>query len=267
MGRKKVVDPYDFAALRALSNDNFQYVDKVRTPAQIQAIVTNRLANMERNGEYVSHWFRQSVNELTNGTYEKILGYQRTHIRKVVWEADPSIAALHEKAVMDWYNATPEAQEIYKIVAPKLNYMKLNTIEKDGSGQEYTSHKWIQGDEIKALGLDVAPLNADNVIHVFDTSEGRKELELRRRQPYMEGDVVVLRIPYHGHWDYDPHRTKPRGEARYGSVMSVDTDEVQNWRAGKGSRLINVVWFGKEGAVEKVPEKIIKLESRKGRQV
>jgi hypothetical protein len=267
MGRKKVIDPYDFSDLKALSNDDYRFVEKVKTKDEITAIANRIYDAMLKRGDFVGNWLTNNIADLRIKGYDGVLGYQRTHIRRMVWEDDTSLETAYHKTVMEWYNKRPEAQEIYKKVVPTLNWFAHSITEKDTEGNEYKSNKYLNTEQIKQLGLHENPLNASNVLSLFEGSEARKEIELRRRQPYMEGDVVLLRKPFHGHWDHDPHRTKPVGEARYGSVMSVDLEEIDGWRGTKGSRLINVVWFGKDGGISKVPEKIIKLESRKGRQV
>jgi hypothetical protein len=267
MGRKKIVDPYDFSEfVKKYRNDDSLFVEKVMKPEDIIDAAHKEMVRRIAANEHVGHWISRAITDAKTDGWDKLANYTKSHIRGLVWESVPTIKAEWEKQVLEWYNNTPAASEIYKEVAPSIHYWNIEVEEVDGQGKKYRSSRWIQTDEVKQLGIDVAPICANHVLFLLDSSEGRKALELKRRQIYEEGDVIVLRTPYMGHWDHDPHRTKPRDEPRYGSVMSVDSNETSGWRGTRGSRIINVVWFGKEGAISKVPEKIIKLESRKGRK-
>lgn len=108
---------------------------------------------------------------------------------------------------------------------------------------------------------------------VYDSHEAKKMRELARETPYLEGDLVLLRTPYIGHREVDPYYIHPYSKAaqegqstpdksqpRVATVIAV-TEEIESWRASKGSKVLKVVWIGQEDIVN-VQEKYVKWHMR-----
>lgn len=266
MGRKKAIDPYDFKEkLKEFDNSHLDFVTKVLTPEQIIANTEKAFEEKVKQGKYVNDHAKMALNVAKTEGYSKLLGYQQQYLNRYSWNSH--MRKEYSRRIMDWYASSPEAQEIYRDAAKTLTWFNVLEIDVDEAGNEHENWKYITAMEAHARGLHEKPIDGYNVMYVLQSSEGRKAQELKRYQPFMEGDIVLLRTPYHRHWDHDPHRLQEAGIPRYGTVMGTETGETDNWRSTRGSRLVQVVWFGKDGQAQKVPEKIIKLESRKGRQV
>jgi hypothetical protein len=167
---------------------------------------------------------------------------------------------------MKWYASHEGIQEVYKAVAKSRYYW-----HKDNFATEYGyNNNRLEGQELIDSGVLDTPRDYMDIINVLSNNDARSHIEKNREQVFIEGDLVVLRTPYVGRWDYDPTvrsgENKPHDEPRYGTVMEQGTGNLLSWRGAKGSRQVSVLWFGKDEITE-VPEKIIKLESRKGRAI
>jgi len=106
---------------------------------------------------------------------------------------------------------------------------------------------------------------------VYEDSAAKKMREVARETPYLEGDLVLLRKPYIGHRDIDPYWVNPylgTGEVtpdkdtpRIATVIGVTDEVTKSWRVSKGSKIIKVVWIGKED-IQNVEERYIKWHMR-----
>lgn len=108
---------------------------------------------------------------------------------------------------------------------------------------------------------------------VCDGTEAARFMEINRDTPFEAGDLVRLRDPFVYHSEFDPlyassyevyNNMKPptpdRETVRLATVMKV-TSDTRRYYASKGSKLIEVMWFGQEGTVH-VPEKVLKWMER-----
>lgn len=181
-----------------------------------------------------------------------------------IWPMTAEFRELNGKFLAE-YDSREDMQEFYTSIAESVGYF-CDVI--DG----YTN--WNRDDVVKidAGGFRNRPASYAMYNYFLESASGRKMVELARETPYEEGDLVVLRLPFVGHPDWDPEwvplykqhhegKVQPGREvARMGMLMEV-TEKVNAYRASKGSKLMKVLWFGKEDAVY-IPENKIKFHER-----
>lgn len=113
-------------------------------------------------------------------------------------------------------------------------------------------------------GYDKRPSCFSMYLNVINGTEAGQKIELARPTPYQEGDLVLLRKASVGRRYVDPlfaWRASPDSSVdRIGTVMLV-TEKTPHWRGGKGSKIISVLWFGKDEAVN-VEERHLKWHER-----
>lgn len=170
------------------------------------------------------------------------------------------------------YDEREDLQEFYKRFYSHTRYID------DRWGNSWNTSGYSPPDEqekVKQFRDKYAerPLDFTMFEVVAGQHEAARWREVNRETPFQPGDLVRLRDPYVGHDDYDPlyvsrydilhngkQPTPDKETPRIGTVMKV-TEETRRYRAGKGSKLIEVLWLGKEETVY-VQERIIKWEER-----
>jgi hypothetical protein len=252
MARTKKVSKFDFSGMPHL----YCPQDSIDLPREeLVKEVDTVLNDMRANNEYVSNYMVGYLDQLKVDELSKN-AYLVTWAKRTLWGAKNSrFQKEYNERFMKWYPTHEGAQELYKACVSSRWWWS------DGDGKNITV------DDAKAQGRFDAPRDVWDFISVYDSREGREYVETNREQVFEVGDVVVLRKPYVGSYDYDPHyrnEDMTRDDKRYGTIMEEGTGEFATRYHGKGSRSISVLWFGKSSVVT-VPEKILKFESRKGR--
>lgn len=181
-----------------------------------------------------------------------------------VWPYTEECAAINA-AFLQEYDSREDLQEMYRDSAQSSNYF---------NGLEIQTSTYYEGGiaAIEKGGYRERPADYAMFHHFYDTHTNRKRREVAREPLFQEGDLVVLRLPYVDHPDWDPMwvsryvqardnvKTPDKTVERIGMLTSI-TDKVGSYRGAKGSRLMKVLWFGKEDAVM-VQEKVIKFHER-----
>lgn len=259
---KKTLDPYDFSEFRHLS-DTDAFVEK-RYPTDLDVIAAAE-AYVKNAGPdaYLSSYTTRAITEARAvGNLSMVSNrWIRRNIREWAFDSDPANKASREAAIMAWFQSNEKAIEVYRYASPHVYWWEADVT--DGVNNHISSA------EATTRGYTANPRSSKDIERVLNTREATTYVELNRKQVYMEGDLVMLRKAYVGNYRYDPHwntQGMNPSDPRLGTVMGADASETQNYRGTKGSRLIKVLWFGKDGNWVNVPEKHIKLESRKGRK-
>ncbi|MBM3914107.1 MAG: hypothetical protein FJ351_06665 [Sphingomonadales bacterium] len=145
-----------------------------------------------------------------------------------------------------WYATHPDIQEVYKNAAPD-HYWWPHT---KGDG-------YISSEDAQANGWHDAPPNWQTFQRIWYGHAASKYREINREIKYDIGDMVQIRNPHVGSWRHDPCYNTDKGIARIGTVVEHNNELDRRSRAGKGSRLINVLWLN-TGETKAVAERLIK---------
>lgn len=166
--------------------------------------------------------------------------------------------AQYEQDLFAWFDSRDDIKEIYQ-------YGMRNTyqyIQRPGGSWVY------KGGDGWDTSWEERPVDAHMFWRVMGDWNVKKFREVKRESVFEEGDLIVLRKPHVGNWRYDPYydgsNTPDKLTDRIGTVMQMTEDVHRRSRAGKGSRLVNVLWIGSSD-IKGVPERIIKLHERKKR--
>ena len=191
-------------------------------------------------------------------------------LHQEAWRNSPHFKNVND-AFLAEYDSREDMQEIYKMFFAELQYTY------DASGKCYSRKSYNPESEGNKADANFFETYAERPkdYRVWECVVGhwnaKSYIEKNRETPFEEGDLVRLRDPYVSHPDHDPlwisryeqardGKTIPdRSNARIGTVMKV-TNNVP-WRASKGSKEIEILWFGKESTVN-VPEKVLKWMER-----
>jgi hypothetical protein len=198
-------------------------------------------------------------------------GYRMAGFVSLCFLASPEFDRINEEFLNE-YDSRQDLQEFYKKFYSHTSYID----DRWGNSWQTSAYSAPEEQErVKEFRSKYTdrPLDFTMFETITNQHEAARWREVNRDTPYQPGDLVRLRDPYAGHQDYDPmyvsrydilHNGKQpapdKATPRIGTVMKV-TDETRRWRAGKGSKLIEVLWFGKEETVY-VQERIIKWEER-----
>lgn len=185
---------------------------------------------------------------------------QANYLVRLVKEFTP-IFQKYEADFHAWYNSRPDIQEIYKW-AWTTNTSYFYVIHPDLA-------QWVyKGDTDWKPEWEQAPATSTMFWRVCGDWNVRKFIAVNRETPYSEGDLVLLRSPFVGNWDYDPlwerENMPDKTVPRIGTILEMTSEIHRNSRAGKGSRAVNVLWNGTTEA-KLVPERVLKLYERKRR--
>ena len=165
------------------------------------------------------------------------------------------------------YDSRADLQELYKTFLTKCHWMY------DAAGHCWSRSSY-HGDEAGVKFFEEyseRPKDYRCYSSVTETWEAKSYVETKRETPFQPGDLVRLRDPYVNHCDHDPlwlsrYQQHQQGveipskeTLRIGTVMKL-TDDMP-WRASRGSKQIDVLWFGKEDST-RVPEKVLKFHER-----
>lgn len=262
MARTKTKKRFDFSDCKVLNDDRALFKERYKNDSA--AVADMALKHLE--AEYPTledrtwHYkdmtrsiedFRASGNTILDKSWVA------RNVVNLAFKSDPANAKEVTDSFLAWYDATPDAQEVYKYIAAMTNWWwhhehgnRVNVIEAT------------------ALGYTQRPPTIDVFNRLVNSWEGQKYRELNREEEFQEGDLVVLRTPFIGNYRYDPHYNNKEYTSespRYATVVQANEGKIAGHRRGKGSRAITVIWFGKDGVPTTIGEKFIKHESRKGR--
>lgn len=183
---------------------------------------------------------------------------QINYLASLVKRATPEWAQ-HEQELLAWYDARPDVQEIWQYAMSQPYVYVLDA----GCGR-YVS----KGQPGWDVAWETRPRDSDMFWRQINDWNVKRFRIIKADSAFEEGDLVELRKPFLQDWRYDPlydgSRTPPPTDMRLGTVMQMTEEVHRRSRAGKGSRLVNVLWMGKT-EIEGVPERIIKLHERKRR--
>lgn len=264
MARTKKVKRYDFSGAKFLREPNLYVLECVKGDDVADLVLQIITANPGYDKYGYTHNYAQLAK--TNG-WASVSSYARNRLLGTLLENSPNIRDAFNKTIMEWYAGHEGVQEVYQVAAPSLySWSRDNFVSSFG----YYTDSWLSGSELISSGVLMQPRDYIDVSKVLSIREARTYIETNREQVFIEGDLVILRTPFVGRWDYDPTmragEVKPAEEPRYGTVMEQGTGTLLSQHGAKGSRQVSVLWFGKDEITE-VPEKIIKLECRKGRKI
>jgi len=186
------------------------------------------------------------------------------------FRASPLFDQMND-AFLAEYDSRADLQEVYQAHYKEL-YCYRDRWSKDVYNQGmYSYHTPPPGMETFIEDNKLRPSHFGLFLSVCDTHNARGFIEKNRPTPYEPGDLVKLRKPFIGHCDHDPYWISRYQMARDGSTMPDNTvdrigtvmkvTDITNWRGSKGSKIIEVLWAGKEDATS-VPEKVLKWEER-----
>lgn len=204
---------------------------------------------------------RHAVLDLTHAakTYSGFSDSQSNYLVRLVKQFTPE-HIKYEADFTAWYNSRPDIQEIYQWAF-------------SSGDRHYVTHPdtntWCwQEDSEWNKDWETAPANSDMFWRICGDWNVRKFIAVNRETVFSEGDLVLLRSPFVGNWDYDPiwdrQNMPDKTVPRIGTILEMTDNIHRNSRAGKGSRAVNVLW---NGATEPklVPERVLKLYERKRR--
>lgn len=204
--------------------------------------------------EKVSHVIKDMVQQYASKG--KLSDGQVNYLASLVKFHAPEYKQYNEE-MLAWYDSRPDIQEVYHYAMSQSYVYVVHPV----SGQ-YVS----EGGEGWDASWKTRPANANMFWRAVNDWNVKRFRVIKADSSFEEGDLVELRKPHIGDWRYDPFydgsKTPPPTDIRLGTVMQM-TEEVHNRsRAGKGSRLVNVLFLGKS-EVTGVPERLIKLHERK----
>lgn len=204
-----------------------------------------------------------TVNDLTHAAkvYSGFSDSQKNYLTRLVRTFTPE-GIQYEKDFHAWYNSRPDIQEIYHWAFSDTgaSYMYVQHPDK---------HTWCyKGDSEWDASWEQTPANSDMFWRICGDWNVRKFVAVNRETTYSEGDLVVLRTPYVGNWDYDPlwerQNMPDKTVLRVGTILEMTSNIHRNSRAGKGSRAVQVLWNGTTES-KLVPERVLKHLERKRR--
>lgn len=188
--------------------------------------------------------FRDSVSQFKQ-THGNITDSQRNTLLSLIAGISPQSNELDTK-FFAWYDSREDIKEMYKAVASKTWYMY------DRNGQYMNGHR------AKDNGYYDRPEGWRMFSLMLHQRPIREWIELHRPLVYDIGDMVVLRDKFVGMWRKDPCYSKVDNTlTRIGTVVEFKDSVHHRSRAGKGSRLVNVLWVN-TGETVAVAENTIK---------
>jgi hypothetical protein len=263
MAKAKTVKKFDFSGAKYLK-EPYLYVLELVKGDDVPDLVL-QLVNKKPEADKYGYNRSYAKTAKVDG-WDKTRNYSQNRMLEILLAHTPEYRNAYSDTIMKWYNGHEGAQEVYKTAAKSRYYWHRDNF---ADGGYYNSNR-LEGQDLLDSGVLLQPRDYVDIADVLYSREARTHIEVNREQIFIEGDLVVLRKPYVGRWDYDPTvrtgQNVPVEEPRYGTVMEQGTGNLLSWRGAKGSRQVSVLWFGKDEITE-VPEKIIKLECRKGRKV
>ena len=257
MPRQKKVQKFDFSGFKRWDQPVMAVKELFSNDKDVISAVRKYIDDSTAVNKEVDYWVRHNIDFAEKvGNFDNLREWQVTGMISPLYRDPKSQYRIEvDKKFFAWYDNHEGAQEVYKAVT-KEAYCYY----KPDDSYEYDLKNAPEGWRDR-------PECAYQFAKYVGTHEGRTYIEKNREQKFEEGDLVVLRKPFVGNYDYDPHYrndTMKPDDLRYGTVMAANTGEIHHHsRGGKGSRNINVMWFGKGGNIVAVPERVLKWESRK----
>lgn len=249
----------DMCVVRGSQKHNHYYgVREDGTPYTVKEYYDERFNRWEVNEDN----FRSVVK--SNWNLERCVEY--------AYFASPAFDEVNEQFLKE-YDEREDLQDFYKQFFNSSYWLH----DRYGNSLQVNQYSSTEEERSAAEALTERYRNRPETYLMFNTvtshHEAARYREVNRDTPYEPGDLVKLRDPYIGHDGHDPlwvsnfdviHRgatpTPGKEVERIGTVMKV-TSETRRWRSGKGSKLIEVLWFGKD-STEHVAEKVIKWHER-----
>lgn len=200
--------------------------------------------------------------ELNDSNWRQEMGEweQRRLLNDAFWSS-PECDKINDEFMQE-YNSREDLQELYRACYPNVYWLFSR------HGRQYHVR-----DTATPAHFAEAPESFRMFQKVYNETAACKMRELARETPFIEGDLVLLRDPYVGHRDHDPYYISPyspagregqttpdRSTQRIATVIEVST-EIGHWRGMKGSKVLKVIWMGKED-VESVEERYVKWHMR-----
>jgi len=266
MARQKKVKRYDFSGAKYLDEPH-EWLEGRVDFSQLPDIAI-ALIDANPNSFNNVHYMRKYAENCKQQGFSNVPEYMQASLKRFIFLNVGDHQQEYNKFILSWFNGHEGAQETYKAVAHTRWYWNKDNFRDDSSYTNY-GDSILQGQELADSGALLQPRDYIDVANILTCREARQHVEKNREQVFVEGDLVVLRKPFVGSYSYDPcwrDENKSRDEPRYGTVMEQGTGTLLSWRGAKGSRQVSVMWFG-EDEISEVPEKIIKLECRKGRSL
>lgn len=192
---------------------------------------------------------RAMLNEGNTVTLADLRDWDRTMLRQSAFLSSPEFDALNEK-VMAEYDSREDLQEMYKACVADMYWVA------DRYG------KRCQTESAEHEAIKQRPTDYRMLAEVANSNSARNMRETSRETGFQEGDLVLLRKPYVGNCDIDPMWVNPYSQEaregastpdadtpRIGTVIAVTDQLSRSWNAPKGSRILKILWMGKEDIV------------------
>jgi hypothetical protein len=259
MARQKKVEKFDFSGFKHYD----ELWKRIRMYEPDDSVLIGEIgAFIAAHPDHNDYWLKKNYERLKEaGSFDKSNLQelqQRNVVQVLLTDPQNKYRQRIDKEFLEWYDGHEGAQELYKEVSQNRYYFYDETMTGI-----YNAHEA----QAKFTEWKARPAWAHHFESVVSDSNAKYYIEKNREQKFEEGDLVVLRKPFVGNYDYDPHyrndTMKPE-DLRYGTVMAANTGTInRHSRGGRGSREVNVMWFGKNGDIVGIPERCLKWESRK----
>lgn len=263
MAKAKKVAKYELTTKLPREGHEWELMEKYKLTELLAMDTQTRLLNGETWDRFVNIRKQLIAGEVTNESNWRLdFGeWNYRHLCSSAYYSSEEFASV-ETRFREEYNSREDLQELYKTCVKDRYWLHT----KDG--------KTLRQGEPEYIAAQECPDSYRMFMEVYNDTSARRMREVSRETPYLEGDLVLLRAPYVGHRDHDPYWVSPyspegiagattpdRSTPRIATVIGV-TDEVsRSWRPTKGSKIIKVIWMGKED-ISNVEEKYIKWHMR-----
>lgn len=258
MARTKKVKRFDFSDCNLLT-DPYALFKAAVPVSQICDIAQARLDSEFPDPTHrLAYYYTNKKDRIDALRAAGTLDEKDYYVRRMIveaFESQPIYKAEQTAAFLQWYDNKPDAQEVYRHCTKDTNWW-------------WEDNNRLDTDAARAKGYYERPANLEMFNNHAFGWKGRAYMEVNREEVFMEGDIVVLRSPYHRNWRYDPHynNTAYTDETpRYATIVAANDGKIAEGRRGRGSRAVSLIWFEKNGSITQIGEKYIKLHDRKGR--
>lgn len=262
MAKQKKIGKYELTVKVPVNGQEYKMMGKYNDLQELLRLEGEARAKAGEGWDRYSN-IRRALMEgtiTTNDWEDKVGGWVKRNLRNGAWPVTPECAAVNA-AFLAEYDSRPDLQELYQKFSTS-NYWLHNLYGAT-----------LKNDDVIANGWDKRPESYRMFMDVYENHSARELREKARETPYLEGDLVMLREPFVGKRQADPLWINPYSQAAYAGASTPDksvpriatvigvTDEVNGWRAGKGSKILKVIWMGSEDVVN-VEERFVKWHCR-----
>lgn len=258
MARTKTVKRFDFSGCKLLRDEYSGFRDRFKPLELADMAQKHNNDKTPPETRYNSYSYNQMlgiIEEVRQNDKLPDASWRAEYLLQYAFNSDPLYNKERDEQFLAWYDATPDAQELYQYAVKDTSWFY------DENGSQIRDVSQIQALKQRPDRLSIFTYHSQG----WRADQYR---ELNRERIYEEGDIILLRTPYIGNYRYDPHYNNAAYTSetpRYGTVVKATGDKIVSGRRGRGSRAISVIWFEKDGGIQTIGEKYIKLESRKGR--